>query len=159
VAQVRAPALERRRLALHPHLEGLPRPLVEGLEDLVQLDGVRYPSGSQGATLRKRIVGLHPRRQLHVALAEQRLLAQDRPGVVGYRRELAVELDRHVSVPVVGERDRLHLAHRYAGDPHVGLHRELRRELLEGNHDAVALGLQRQRPAEGDPQEQRQAEA
>ncbi len=74
------------------------------------------------------------------------------------RRVLAVELDRRVGEPVVGQGDRLHLAHRDARDPHVGLVRELGR-LLERDREPVALGLQRQRAAEGDPQEQRQREA
>ena len=72
------------------------------------------PSGSVGALA---VAG----GQLDVGLAEQRLLAQDRPGVVGDRRVLAVELDRRVGEPVVREVDRLHLADRDPGDPHVGL--------------------------------------
>ena len=100
------------------------------------------------------------RRQLDVGLAEQRLLAQDRPRVLRDRRVLGVELDRRVA------RRRsswsasidLDLAHRDAGDPDVGLRRQLR-GLLEGDVEAVALGLQRDRAAEGQPQEQQQAEA
>ena len=60
--------------------------------------------------------------------------------------------------PLSRQADRLHLADRDAGDPHVGLDRELGR-LVERDREPVALGLQRQRAAEGDPQEQRQREA
>ena len=100
-------------------------------------------------------------RQLDVGLAEQRLLAQDRPRVGGDRRVGVVELDRRhrrVGVLALAELDLRHLADRDAGDPHVGLVREQAR-LGERNLDRVALRLQRRRPAEGDPEEQQQPEA
>ena len=62
------------------------------------------------------------------------------------------------AMPVVAELDRLHLSDRYTRDTHVGLGREGRR-LVERDRDPVALGLQRHRTAERDPEEQRQAEA
>jgi hypothetical protein len=50
------------------------------------------------------------------------------------------------------------LAHRHAGDAHVGLEAELG-GLGERDLEAVALRLERDRAAEGQPQEQQQPEA
>jgi hypothetical protein len=74
------------------------------------------------------------------------------------RREHAVELDRRqraVAVAVDGELS--HLADRDAGDPDVRLSRE-RRRLRERDLHPVALRLERDRPAERQPQEEQQAE-
>ena len=93
------------------------------------------------------------RRELDVGLAEQRLLAQDRARVGGQRRVLGVELDHHDRAPgaLVGL-DRLHLADRHAGDPHVGLGRELGR-LGERRGDrgspSASAGRRRRTPATG----------
>ena len=114
---------------------------------------------------RRPLPGLGPGGELDVGLAEQRLLAQDRLRVGGDRRELRLDLDlglgRVLAVdPLIGrgQLDRLHLADRDAADPHVGLLGELGR-LGEVGGDPVALGLQRDRPAEGDPEEEDQPEA
>ena len=52
----------------------------------------------------------------------------------------------------------LHFADRDAGDAHVGLLGELGR-LLERDLDLVGLCLERRRAAEGDPEEEQDAEA
>ena len=108
-----------------------------------------------GIVRRRRAAG----RQLDVGLAEQRLLAQDRPRVRRQRRVARVELDHDVRAAgrLVGL-DRLDLADRDAGDAHVGLLGELGR-LGERRDEAVALRLERDRAAEREPQEQQQAEA
>ena len=86
-------------------------------------------------------------------------------GVGVDRGELRVDLDRRlgrvlaVHALVLGrELNRLDLAHRDAADSHVGLRRELG-GLREVRRDLVALRLERDRPTEGDPQEQDQPEA
>ena len=68
------------------------------------------------------------------------------------------EFDRRVRAPVLAELDRDHVADVDAADAHVGLFGE-RERAREGDREAVALRLQRQRPAEGLPQEQQQPEA
>ena len=127
------------------------------LGDRLRRPGVRALGSLGGGSERDRrrgLPGLLPERQLDVGLAEQRLLAQDRPGVAGDRRELGFDLDlrlgRVLAVdPLVDRRqlDRLDLADRDAADPHVRLGGELGR-LREVGGDPVALGLQRDRPAE-----------
>jgi hypothetical protein len=89
----RAPA-QGLRLRLHPRLERAPGVGVERAEDLVELDGRRHLAHRQPAVLghgpRARGVA---RRQLDVRLAQQRLLAQDRPRVARHRRVALLELD------------------------------------------------------------------
>ena len=97
-------------------------------------------------------------RELDVGLTEQRLLAQDRAAVLGQGRVLVLQLDGRVGAPVVAEIDLLDPADVDPGDPHVGFLGELR-GLGEIRVEAVAVGLQRHRPAECGPQEQQQAEA
>ena len=145
--------------ALHPGLERGP-----GLR--CRRCGRSRRAGPTSDDLRRRqVAALGQRRrlvaargQLDVGLAEQRLLAQDRPRVVGDRRVARVQLDRRLGVARVAQVDRLDLADRDAGDPHVRLLGELRR-LVERRPEPVALRLQRDRAAERDPQEQRQGEA
>ena len=133
------------------------------------LDVVRLGVGDVGRGAqrdrRRLLARLRARGELDVRLAEQRLLPQDRPRVLRDRRELRLDLDlglgRVLAVdPLVRRRelDRLHLADRDPADAHVRLERELRR-LREVGGDPVALRLQRDRAAEGDPEEEDQAEA
>ena len=120
----------------------------------------RAPSLSVGASLL-------PVVELDVRLAEQRLLAQDRPRVGAQRRVLAVDLDRRDGVLASSCR-RLGAAARAAcrrpcrsctpADADVGLVGE-RRRVGERDLHAVALRLERDRPAERQPEEQQQAEA
>ena len=96
--------------------------------------------------------------QLHVGLAEQRLLANDRVHVGAHRRVLAGDFDRRVRAPVAAEVQRDHVSDVDAADAHVRLFGE-RERARERDAEAVALGLQRQRAAEGLPQEHQQPEA
>ena len=150
---------DRGRLRLHPVLERRAGLRVEGAQDLVELDRVRHLRGGQRAALRDRLGGVAARRQLHVGLAQQRLLAQDRARVRRQRRVARAQLDLDVrAARDLVRRDLLDLADGHAGDPDVGLQRELV-GLEEGRVEAVALRLQRHRAAEGQPQEQQQPEA
>ena len=115
-------------------------------------------SGSVAA-LGDRLRAACARRELHVGLAQQRLLAQDRLRVRRQRRVARLQLDLDVRAPGdLVRRDLLDLADRHAADPHVGLQRELP-GLGERRVEAVALRLQRHRAAEREPQEQQQPEA
>ena len=96
-----APA-QRRRLSLHPGLEGGPGLRIEGTEDLVELHRVGDLRRGQRAALGQRLCLVAAGRQLHIGLAEEGLLPQDRPRVVGDRRVLAVQLDRRLGVAGVG---------------------------------------------------------
>ena len=153
-----ATALER---SCCQRLEALARLRIERLEDLVELHRLGHARVAEEAAVGHRARrALVTRRHLDVGLAQQRLLAQDGAGVLGDRRVLAVELEGgHGAVGMRGV-DRLvaHLAHADAGHPHVGLQAELR-GLREGDLDLVALGLERDRAAEAEPQEEQQAEA
>src|SRR5918999_1424632 len=103
--------------------------------------------------------GTVARGQLHVGLAQQRLLAQDRASVARDRGELLVQLDlRDRPGAALVEPLRLHLADVHSRDPHVRLLGE-RGRLREGHLDPVALRLERDRPPEGDPEEHQDAEA
>jgi hypothetical protein len=159
VVEVLPVAADGGGLVGHPRLEGRPGRLVERAQDLVELDGLRHVALGQPAVLRHGLRRLRARRELDVGLAQQRLLAQDRVGVGRDRRVLVLELDRHVGQAgaLVGL-EVLDLADRHAGDAHVGLLGQ-RRGLREGDVEAVALGLERHRAAEGQPEEQQQAEA
>ena len=152
-------APDRLRRFRHPLAErGLGR-VVERAQDLVELDRrldlAVVEEGPIGQLARAPV----PRRELHVGLAQQRLLAQDRARVPRDRGVLAVDVERH------GRRDaalvellRTDLAHGDARDPHVGLLRE-RRRLGEVDLQLVGLRLQRNRAAERQPEEQQQPEA
>ncbi len=141
---------------------------LEGAVLLDRLDVLGLGVGHAGCRAERDVVGLaglRAGRELDVGLAQERLLAQDRPGVFGDRRELGTDLEhglgRVVALdPLVRGRqaDLLHLADGDAADPDVGLGRELR-GLGEVGRDAVALRLQRDRTAERDPQEHDQEEA
>ena len=150
---------DRRGAFLHPFLEGGAGPLVEGAEDLVELHRFGHVGPRQAvAVVQGRAVPVAGR-QFDVGLAEQRLRPQDRPRAPRQRRVLVFDVDRRLRLLAVGRLfDRLHLADRDAGDPHVGLFGELGR-LLEGDLDLVRLRLERRRPAEGDPEEEQDAEA
>src|SRR5215211_3351536 len=187
VVQIDAAPVDGDGGARLPALEGLPRALVEGVEDLVDLGGVLGLPDAERSALRDRtdflrtgvggsarrternrgglLARLGPGGELDVGLAEQRLLPQDRARVRVDGRELRVDLDRRLGrvLPrdtLIGGRelDRLDLPDRDARDPYVGLRRELRR-LREVGGDLVALRLRRNRTPERDPQEQDQAEA
>ena len=151
---------DRHRGFLLPGLEGGAGLGVEGAEDLVELDrfGDVWRVGQGAAVGELRPVAV-ARGQFDVGLAEQRLGAQDRPRVRRDRRVLVVDVDRGQRLFAVGRQvDVLHLADRDAGDPHVGLLGELGR-LVEGDLDLVGLRLERGRAAEGDPEEEQDAEA
>ena len=187
VVQVEAPAVDRDRRVLHPELEGLAGLLVEGVEDLVDLDLLGDLGALEVAALldrRRRVVAAICRRrscrtarwrrppvlalrvdlgaggELDVGLAQQRLLAQDRLRVRGDRRVLRVDLDRRRGsrCPSGGQLEVLHLADGDAADADVGLLLE-RDRLREVGGEAVALRLERDRAAEGDPEEEQQREA
>jgi hypothetical protein len=146
---------------LLPGAEARARLGVECLEDLVELDGLAHARvGQEAAVGHGARLALVAGRELDVGLAQQRLLAQDRVGVAGDRRELARELDRrHRAAGVRGvKRLDAHLADADARHAHVGLHGELR-GLREGDLELMALGLQRDRPAEAQPQEEQHADA
>ena len=66
--------------------------------------------------------------------------------------QLGLEADVRVEVLLA------HLAHRHPGHPDVGLQAQLD-GLGEGDFEAIALGLERDRTAERQPQEQQQPEA
>ena len=112
--------------------------------------------GDRSAVLERRR-SPRARRELHVRLAQQRLLAQDRVHVRAKRGVLRVDRkDGARPVPVLAlRRD---LADRHAGDADVGLLRE-RRGLREVGVHLVQPRLQRRGAAEGDPQEQQDPEA
>src|SRR4029079_16167122 len=80
------------------------------------------------------------RRELDERLAEQRLLAQDRAGVLRDRGVARVDLDRRDRAVAVARVDRLraHLADVHAADADVRLETELRR-LRERDLELVAL--------------------
>ena len=109
--QVVAAAAQRRRLALHPGLERVAGRVVEGPEDLVELDRVGDLRLGQGPALRdraRRLARTGPSRtrpsrrgQLDVGLAEEGLLSQHRPGVHRDRRVLRV-VSRARPPPVPG---------------------------------------------------------
>ena len=111
---------------------------------------------------------LAARGELDVGLAQQRLLAQDRLRVRGDRRVLGIDLHHRAGrvaelglVLALVLRDQLELvdlADGDAADPDLGLLRE-RDRLGEVGRDLVARGLERDRPAEGDPEEEQQREA
>ncbi len=110
-----AAALDRDRRVRLPALERGARLLVEGVEDLVDLGRLARLADAERAALLDRLdrvglgvgdvgrraerdrcrllAGLGAGGELDVGLAEQRLLAQDRPRVVGDRRELGLDLD------------------------------------------------------------------
>ena len=160
VAQVLASVTLRDRAVqlLDPVLERLTRLWVECREDLVELGGALDPRVRQPATVRQHAGAPVPRRQLDVGLAEQRLLAQDRVGVLRDRRVRRVQLDLHDRArAALVELLRLHLADVHAGHPHVGLLGE-RRGLRHVHGEPVALGLQRHRAAEREPQEDQDRE-
>src|SRR5680860_1898700 len=78
---------------------------------------------------------------------------------LGDRRVLVFDIDRRLRLLAVRRLfDVLHFAYRDAGDSHVGLLGELGR-LLEGNLELIGLRLERGRAAEGDPEEEHDAEA
>ena len=161
--EVGAAVTQRDRDVLLPGLERRPRRLVERTEDLVQLDGVRDLRPRQLAPLRQGVLRqragvLGARGELDVGLPQQRLLAQDRAGVVGDRRVPLIDLELGVGEPLVAELDRLDATDRDSGDSDVGLDRKLGR-LVERDRHPIALGLQRGRAAEREPQEQQQPEA
>ena len=98
-----------------------------------------------------------PGRELHVGLAEKALLAQDRPCVAADRREAVVDLDLHrVRAAARPELLVLDLADVHARHPDVGLLHQ-QRGLGEVRLEAVALRAQRQRSAEGGPQEHQES--
>ena len=99
-------AFESGRLRLHPLLEGHPRRLVEGPEDLVDLNRLRDLRRREGPVLFQRLRFLGAGRELDVRLAQERLLAERRLGVRRDRRVGGVELDRRLGLPVVVQLDR-----------------------------------------------------
>jgi hypothetical protein len=160
--EVGPPARGGDRELLHPGLERRPCPGVEGPEDLVELHRGLDLCPGQGSVLRQLRSVAVSLGELDVGLAQQRLLPQHRPGVGRDRRVAAVDLeggDRQVPVRArVLEVDRLHLADRDVRDADVRLDRELGC-LVERDVDPVALRLQRNRAAEGRPEEEQEAEA
>jgi hypothetical protein len=127
---------------------------VEDPQDLVELDRLVDLGLGQRRVLGQ---GRHPGRsgrELDVGLPEQRRLAQDGLGVGGDRGVLLLELDLGqragaALVEVLG----LDLAHVDPRDPHVGLGDQVR-TVGERELEAVALRLQGQLAAEGQPQEE-----
>ncbi len=108
------------------------------------------PSGSLRA---ERVTG----RELDVGLAQQRLLAQDGPGIGRHRRVLGRELhgDQRVHA-AVGHG--LHPPHVHAGDADVGSRLE-QPDLGEARGQPVALGREGDRAAELGPHEHGQQDA
>ena len=88
-----------------------------------------------------------PGRQLDVALAEQRLAPHDRAHVGLQRRVARLDLDRRPSCSPPARSSAKTLPDRHARDAHVGLLGQQRRLGQQDRH-AVALGLERHRPAE-----------
>ncbi len=160
--EVGSPPRRRERRALHPDPERVAGPLVEGAEDLIELHGFGDLGPRQGAALRHGRGVRVALSQLHVRLPEQRLLAQDRPRVLGHGRVAVVDLDRRQrEVPVLAlvlELDLLHLAHGDVRDPDVRFDGELG-GLIHRDLDPVALRGERDRPPEGVPEEEQQTEA
>src|SRR3954447_8808318 len=90
------PAVNRRGQLADPLLEGGPRGLVEGAEDLVELDRRLDLLVGQGPAVLQKSGGLVPWGDLHVGLAEQGLLPQDRLRVLRDRRVLVLDLELDV---------------------------------------------------------------
>ena len=156
--EVLALAADRLRRLRDPVAEGLLRLRVEDPQDLVELHRRLDLRAAQRGAVAERAVLAVAGRQLDVGLAEQRLLAQDRARVARDRRVLRVDVERGgggVAAPV--ELLREHLSDGDPGDPDVGLLSQ-RRGLGEVDLELVLLRLQRDRPAEREPQEQQDAE-
>jgi len=97
-------------------------------------------------------------RDVHVGLAQQRLLAEHRARVLGDRRVLVLDLHRDDRArAALVELLLLDLADVDAGDPDVGFLRQ-RGRLGHPHLEAEALRLERDRAAESQPQEHQQAE-
>ena len=138
-----------------------PGPRVERVEDLVELDRPLHLRVGEHPAVGDRARGARMAgRELDERLAEQRLLAQDRAGVLRDRGVAGVDLDRRDRAVAVARVDRLrpHLADVHAGDADVRLEAELR-GLGERDLELVALGLERHGAAEAEPEEQQQPEA
>ncbi len=132
---------------------------VEGAEDLVELHRFGDVCLGNGAAVGQLRAVARAGGEFDVGLAEQRLGAQDRPGRLGQRRVLVVDVDRRQRLLAVRRQgDALDFADVDAGDADVGLFGELGR-LVEGNLDFVGLRLERGRAAEGDPEEEQDPEA
>ena len=98
-------------------------------------------------------------RELDEGLSQQRLLAQDGPGRGVDRGVPALDLQRgHRAVALRVQVLLAHLADRHPGLAHVGLQAQLG-GLGERHLELVALGLEGDRAAEREPQEQEQPEA
>src|SRR5688572_864864 len=138
---------------VEPLLEGLARVRVEDAEDLVELHRVVHVRPRQRAAVGELLASRRARRDLHVGLAEQALLAQDRARVAADRREAVVDLHLDLRRPSARPQLlRLHLADVHARHAHVGLLDEQRR-LREIGLEAIALRLQREGAAERRPEE------
>ena len=126
VVQVLRVPVGGERQAAHEPLEVAPGPLVERPRHLVELDrgedllARQVPAIGQLAGLRV------ARGELHVRLAEQRLLAEDGLGVTRNGRVLRLDLDQRARA-VAAEVDGHHAADLHARDAHVGRLGQLRR--------------------------------
>ena len=134
---------------------------VEGAEDLVELDGRRHRAGGQAAVL-----GDRARRSWSRASARRRSRPAASSGAGSpscpwgsARTRGRARSSRPRRRSACRALIDLDLADRDAGDPHVGLRGTAWPASREGDVEAVALGLQRDRAAEGQPQEEQQAEA
>ncbi len=113
--------------------------------------GSRSPSSKHAGAL-------VPGCELEVGLAEQRLLPEDRLRVLRDRGVLLVELDLDDRArTALVELLRLDLSDVHARHPDVGLLGE-RRRLLHVHREAVALGVERHRAAEREPEEDQDRE-
>ena len=153
-------AVDRDRAFLHPFLEGGAGARVEGAEDLVELD--RFGDVGARPACRRRAARARRRRRGSVRRRSRRAASwcAGSPacpcGIGAYLSSMSIVAS--ACWPSGDCFDVLHFADRDAGDPHVGLLGELGR-LVEGDLDLVGLRLERRRAAEGDPEEEQDAEA
>ena len=146
------------RERLLPDFPGRARLRVERFQNSVERDRAFDLAVGQLAVIRQVASGAALRDQLHVGLAQQRLLAQDRVHVRADRRVAPGDLERRVRAAFLVVLDRHHMPDVHAADAHVGLFGQSQ-ALREGDRHAVPLRLQRHGPTERLPQEQQQAEA
>jgi hypothetical protein len=158
-SQVAERAVQGRALILHARGELVQdqrqivaRPRVERAQRLVEVDRPLCLADRELASLGEHGAALvlrRPGHQLDERLTEQRLAPQHRPRVRWDRRVGGVDLDLGPGqLAILGDAD--DVADVDAGHPHVRLSDQLGRVAVE-RREAVALRLQRDRPAEAVP--------